>query len=332
MKEQNKMHTIIWFFFVLLVCLSAEQAWSAHNLLYFGRRLEPRGRVVIHGIGQHPRAFREYYDTIGAHKPLMYMMYRHINSRKPLKTRRFEEYPDYIIPQVGITMKGAVQKINAGAYDSVIVSLAGEFAKTGRPAYVRLGYEFNGEWNEYEPESFVNAWRRIVTTMRANGCDQIAFVWCYAVEGADCDYMSYYPGDDYVDWWAIDLFSPEHLTSRATHRFIEHAAQKRYPVMIGESSPRWIGAQQGERSWRVWFDKYFDLIHEHKNIKAFSYITYDWADEYELPYSLHDWGDARVWRDSLVFSRWKEELAHPRYLHGASEKRIKQLLGVKTAK
>src|ERR1700693_6422639 len=39
-------------------------------------------------------------------------------------------------------------------------------AKRTNPSFMRIGYEFDGEWNAYEPEAYVAAWRRIVEIFR----------------------------------------------------------------------------------------------------------------------------------------------------------------------
>ncbi len=156
----------------------------------------------------------------------------------------------------------------------------------------------------------------------------MATVWCYATEGMHKDFMSFYPGDEYVDWWGIDLFSPEHFAAGDTKRFLDEARARRFPVMIGESTPRWVTAVRGEVSWRSWFQQYFRLMANYPHIKAFSYITYNWADYYKVGSSLHDWGDARVWEDSLVFSRWKKTLENPVFVHAQSRDSLRLILGL----
>lgn len=49
----------------------------------------------------------------------------------------------------------------------------------------------------------------------------------------DRDYQVFYPGNDWVDWWSIDLFSPEMFTLDNTTWFLEDAATHGFPVMIG---------------------------------------------------------------------------------------------------
>lgn len=84
----------------------------------------------------------------------------------------------------------------------------------GRPAFVRIGYEFNGRWNGYVPETYIPAWRRVVAAMRAHRLDDVAAVWCYASDIRNLpDLMDWYPGDEWVDWWSIDLLAASGRTN-----------------------------------------------------------------------------------------------------------------------
>ena len=42
---------------------------------------------------------------------------------------------------------------------------------------LRIGYEFDGEWNHYNPQYYVPAYRHIVDRLRANGVTHFASVW-----------------------------------------------------------------------------------------------------------------------------------------------------------
>lgn len=296
---------------------------------YFGRRLEPRGPYVLHGIGQTTDAFREYTAQMGENKPAVIMWYWLGKTHRDTLDALMEKTGIYLIPQIGIQMKDRADKIAAGEHEWFNKGFYDRLEAFDHPIFLRIGFEFNGEWNGYDPETYRKAWIHIAKRIRERkSLENVALVWCYAEEGMDQDYMEYYPGDEWVDWWGIDLFSPEHLYSGGTKKFLEDAAARRYPVMIGESTPRWVQAIEGERSWDAWFARYFRLIKRNPHIKSFCYITYDWAKHYKPGSTLHEWGDARVWKDSLVFARWREELKKPRYIHGDDPKRVKMLLGI----
>lgn len=49
---------------------------------YFGARLEPTDGRVLVGAGQRPEGFKDYYDSIGANKPVVYMTYMRMKKTK----------------------------------------------------------------------------------------------------------------------------------------------------------------------------------------------------------------------------------------------------------
>lgn len=305
---------------------------------YYGRRLELQGDRVLHGAGQDPEAFKAYFEHIGEHKPALYMTYVTLKADMSeyfqwLKQELDAYLPFVLMPQIGLHLAGDAldeqpephyeHEVAQGQLDEQIHAFCEGLRTLNRPAYVRIGFEFNGPWNGYEPEAYKAAWRRIVTAFRAHHLDDVAAVWCYFPlpssrehpQGSDRDYLLYYPGNEVVDWWAIDLFHVEELTRDNTLALLEDAKQRGFPVMIGESTPRGIGVQGGEESWKQWFLPYFSLIHTQPAIKAFCYISWNWA-QYA---AWSDWGDAQIWVNQTVLNRYQRELANPLYQHASNQ-------------
>jgi hypothetical protein len=309
--------------------------------LNFGKRFEPAGDRVLHGAGQDPDEFSEYFQAVDERtKPALYMTYLELNSDVPAYFARLgqelDEYAPYrILPQIGLYFTGAADEahhperhyedeVAAGRHDARIEEFCAGLQQLGRPAYVRIGFEFNGPWFGYQPEPYKAAWVRIVSALRRGGLEDVAAVWCYCplpsrreephVPRIDRDYLPYYPGDEWVDWWAIDLFSPDNFGRANTRWFMKDAQRRGFPVMIGESTPRWTsGVPAGEATWDAWFVPYFGFIREHPAVKAFCYINRDWRG---YPVWSH-WGDARIQVNDVILDRYKRELADPLFLHAA---------------
>lgn len=307
----------------------------------FGRRLEPLGNVVLHGAGQDPDEFREYRRAVGEHiTPALYMTYLDLDSDVPAYFARLgqelDEYPPRrVLPQIGLYFTGAADEdhhperhyedaVADGRHDARIAELCAGLWRLGRPAYLRIGFEFNGPWFGYRPEPYKAAWVRVVSTLRRHGLEDVAAVWCYCplpsrreephVPRVDRDYLPYYPGDEWVDWWAIDLFSPDNFGMDNTRWFMEDARRRGFPVLIGESTPRRVGGvQASEAAWDAWFAPYFRFIRAHPTVKAFCYINRDWG-RYPV---WSDWGDARLQANSTILARYTRELADPLYRHAA---------------
>jgi hypothetical protein len=306
---------------------------ASAETFYYGRRLEPTGRRILHGAGQDAGEFRKYYEAVGERKPLIYMLYAGLKSdptpHLERERKRIEEYSDeYLLPQIGLSMtrdgkpeQHYEHEVAAGKYDENIEALCRWLKRLNRPAFLRIGYEFNGHWNGYEPQTYVAAWRRIVAALRKHELDEVATVWC-ATPGSRKNYMDYYPGDEFVDWWGIDIFGRDHLSDPITHDLVAKARKRKFPVMIGESTPRGVGVLEGQKSWDKWFAPYFDFMHRNPHIKAFCYISWDWS-KYEM---WKDWGDARVAQNPDVLKLYRDELRDPVYFHSASATHIRRAL------
>ena len=313
--------------------ISSDAATSPH-------RLEPIGRRVIHGAGQDPDAFRAYFDAVGDTKPEIYMTYLGLQTKpEDIKEWFFQlkkelgKYDDnvHLIPEIGLSMTVDGQpdqhyegKVAQGDLDANIDAVCEGLSGLQRPAFVRIGYEFNGSWNGYQPATYKAAWKRIVDKLRANELENVATIWCIGAETAD--YMKFYPGDDQVDWWGIDLFSADQLAPKGfSNDFVQAAAQHGFPVIIGESTPRYVGVLQGQASWDKWFVPYFAFISQHENVKAFCYISWNWAQYSQWA----DWGDARITGNPVVLDHYKTELAKPVYINGTDQSSLQSLLQIK---
>jgi hypothetical protein len=160
---------------------------------------------------------------------------------------------------------GGLQGIVDGDYDAEILQLA-KFAGLIRgPIYLRIGYEFDGAWNEgYEDaEKYIAAWHRIVDVLRDTGVSNIEYVWQASasttddvIDGGHDDITQWYPGDDYVDWMAFSWFMNPHETVQVesayepltplelTVEVLDFARERGKPVMIAEAAPQAIDLKE----------------------------------------------------------------------------------------
>ncbi|NUT96493.1 MAG: hypothetical protein HOY78_31140 [Saccharothrix sp.] len=105
-----------------------------------------------------------------------------------------------------------------GKWDGYIRARGAEFASVGAPIMVRWGHEFNGNWypwglvnNGSDPSLYVRAYRRVHDLVVAAGATNVQWVWCYNNNSTPNEPFNEpapaYPGDDYVDWVAIDGYN-----------------------------------------------------------------------------------------------------------------------------
>lgn len=119
-----------------------------------------------------------------------------------------------------------LQRIIDGEFDEELKQWAGDAKAVGFPLMVEFGTEVNGDWfgwngvwngvwnggAEEGPKRFKDAYRHIVDLFRAQGADNIT--WVFHVNAGsypDEEWNSmtaYYPGDEYIDWIGISVYGP----------------------------------------------------------------------------------------------------------------------------
>ncbi|MFP4156347.1 MAG: hypothetical protein ACLFU4_01895 [Opitutales bacterium] len=294
---------------------------------HYGAPLEEDG--ILHGAGQSDSAFARYAFECAPDVPRVVMLYLSIKGFRPENRQRLMTkiretiniVPWPVIPQIGLSMAhdGHPERhydgeVARGEYDAEIALFWEVMVEIGKPFFLRLGYEFNGRWNGYQAPEFREAYRRVAA---ARGSVPAALTWCAAAEGLGV-WEGFYPGDDVVDWWGIDLFDREHFSLPQVEAFMAAAHRQGKPVMIGETTSRYVGVLDGLRSWEDWYAPFFDFMAEHPGCKLFSYINWDWAGRSaggESDWS--EWGNARIECNPSVLARWKSELAYPIFNHGS---------------
>jgi Glycosyl hydrolase family 26 len=104
----------------------------------------------------------------------------------------------------------SVSSIAAGEYDSYLRSFADSVRRFGYPVVIGFGHEMNAYWYPWAyghaaPSKFVAAWRHIVTLFRAQGADNVTWLWTIqADEAGTGPIASWWPGAQYVTWIGID--------------------------------------------------------------------------------------------------------------------------------
>ena len=311
------------------------QAQKIQPRLNYGARLEPKGKI-INGAGQDLAAYKNYWNVMHTqNKPLMYMTYFNLRDLTSdwsvgLKSDMMSNPGKFQVAQIGLSMttdgtpsSHYEQDVASGVYDAQINTFIDGLQSLAMPAYIRIGYEFNGTaWNGYVASTYKAAFIHITNLIRLRGVEA-ATVWDLAMDGV-MNYMDFYPGDAYVDWWGINLFSASHFTDPNAKKFLDSADVHKRPVMIGETTPRFIGVLNGQTSWNNWFSPFFTFIHANPGIKAFSYINWNWSSYPQWS----DWGDARLESNTLVGNAFANEMDSTKYLHASSEQDFRKTFGL----
>lgn len=108
-----------------------------------------------------------------------------------------------------------------GKFDETYRQLASMLVAKGYGnALIRLGWEFNAGWYPWaakkDPTSWVAYWKHVVTAMRSVSGQSFRFVWCPALGWQQIKADTIYPGDDYVDVVAQDVYNQTWNTNVTT--------------------------------------------------------------------------------------------------------------------
>ena len=226
----------------------------------FNEKFEPRGSKILHGAGQSPSQFKKYWDISKNAKPVIYMEYVKFNEVKEKLTKKLQnikETSNNLCLQLGLNLKPRNDKekckeISEGLYDEDLLFLIEQLVNFKNPVFLRIGYECNNPSHNYNTKYFKKAWIHIANLVNKNSSN-ISLVWCVctAFNRDIKEILEYYPGDEYVNWIANDLFGLRHFKDnedQVTENLCEFAKNHKKPMMIGECSPAKVGVEKGIQS------------------------------------------------------------------------------------
>ncbi len=108
-----------------------------------------------------------------------------------------------------------LQAIAAGSFDSYIDSWAVGLKNYGDPVMLDVFHEMDGSWypwgygvNGNSPADLIAAYRHVHDRFAVAGATNVRFVWNVNFwNSTGIDQRAFYPGDEYVDWMAIDAYN-----------------------------------------------------------------------------------------------------------------------------
>lgn len=255
--------------------------------------------------------------------PAMHVLYYSLKDTRSTPAERLQRLAENLnrwpgIPFLGISytvttpagVQGFDAEVAAGEFDTELTAIAQILAADPRPIMVRPGFEFNGSWNGYSPLSYRDSFRHIRDLFLATGAQQTTWIWNYHPGGTVAPYPEFYPGDEYVDWWGVNLFGNVWSGKKWANvtAFVADARSRGKPVIIPESVPIQTFDMQNLATWQGWFAPYFSLINA--DMKGFCYSNRNYT---KIP-AWQDWGDLRI-EESVLASMWAMELSNPQYVH-----------------
>ena len=291
----------------LLLTLLLSAATARH-------RLEPPPGRVVHAGGQEPGCFQKYTAFLGPLGPAVGMFYIGLASLNSTPTGTVAPWfaeigaqlsaaaaPDgaFLAAQIGLELplNGGEARVASGEFDAAIEALRFSLAWLARPVWLRVGYEFNGEWNNYTASSYIAAYRRIASVLHADPAlnRTVALVWDGSCDTSR-DPSPFWPGADVVDWQGVNLFSGASAPTSAgpgscVEAWLTDSAAAGLPLMIGEATPRGRNTSDAG-TLAAWHAPFLALLAAHPHVGLISYIDQDW--EVAEGGRWKGWGDSRV--------------------------------------
>jgi Glycosyl hydrolase family 26 len=151
-----------------------------------------------------------------------------------------------------------LEGLAAGNYDSYLHKAASLAKTLPFEVMIRFGHEMNGDWYGWSgnPTAYVNAWRHIVSVFRQDGATNVKWVWSPTVDYGNYPFASYFPGDSWVDYIALDGYNwgtaglgTNHWESldevfASSYGKITQLSSK--PVIIAETSSSEVGGNKAD--------------------------------------------------------------------------------------
>lgn len=189
--------------------------------------------------------------------------------------------------------------------DAYLLRFARDAAESGGPVFLRFASEMNGAWTAYhgDPARYRAAFRLVARVMHREA-PNVAMVWtpfCRPLRNMTL----YYPGDDFVDWVGVNIYSVHHHNGdpqQPAHwedpvRFLDDVYRRfarRKPIQISEYAASGFCRACGEDTTRFALEKmtrlYASLPRRFPRVKAVYWFDWDTlsAGVAENDYSITD--------------------------------------------
>ena len=225
----------------------------------------------------------------------------------------------------------------AGRYDTQLTELANwALEHQDHHIYLRIGYEFDGIWNNYDPVDYVAAFKHIVHLFDQLGVTNVDFVWQTSGYATTEQIDSFYPNPDalrdhYVDQVGYSYFNIDHTKPGVNE--LAFARAQELPVFLNE-----VAMHTGDCSNQIdiatdpslaieWIDNFEKHLRANQDqIMAIAYINNRWNDQSYAPQwqdqTDHHCGgffsnsNSMLHDNESVEARWKELMSSDLFCAG----------------
>lgn len=211
-----------------------------------------------------------------------------------------------------------IDAILSGSYDAQIEQFGKDIASFGNPVMLRWGHEFNGDWYPWSytdgtavPASkWIEGFTYVQDKINSAGGTNAQWLWspnCGNGEKNSQNMVDYYPGDDYVDWIAIDGYNWGTTQDWSSWASFADVFKYSYDLMVQNfpSKPIMLGEfgcanEGGDKA--AWIDDlFYQLNTQYPQIKAF--IWFNVNKETDWRFNATD-ASTTAFRNGLAGSRF----------------------------
>lgn len=241
---------------------------------YGGTKFVPANGALIGAYAEMDKAvndpkqrkyFTEQFPLMTGKKHAAYLLYFNYGSDPALLAKHLERAAaSGTALQIGLQPIKGLDQVKDDAY---LRSFARTIGDSGVPVFMRFANEMNGGWVKWngDPKKYIEKFRLVAKVFREEAKDNVAMVWA---PGANPTYTieSYYPGDAYVDWVGVSLYSIfdpsldplKQGEDRSSHLdkfdYIYNLYADRKPVFISEGGVSYMYPEkrQDKTKWAVY--------------------------------------------------------------------------------
>jgi len=207
-------------------------------------------------------------------------------------------YDKGYVPQIVWEPWMGLDEILAGKWDGYLQTFGESVKQYGHPVMLRFAHEFNGDWYPWnfengvlggtvlKPARWVQAYQYVHDKVVTAGGKNAIWLWSPNVGNGGKnpnDITGYYPGDNYVDWVAVDGYNWGTSQSWSSWQSFSQVFGSTYdkmvaaypgkPIMIGEFGCSSTG-ETADHDKPIWIADTFDqLKNNYPQIKAFIWFN-----------------------------------------------------------
>ncbi|MBW7456456.1 glycoside hydrolase family 26 protein [Paenibacillus sepulcri] len=227
------------------------------------------------------------------------------------------------VPHIAFEPNGGLDEVLDDVY---LQGFADEAGKAGVPIFMRFASEMNGTWTAYsgDPQKYMEKWK-LVQGIFKERAPNIVMVWAVLLVPEET-IESFYPGDDYVDWVGVNIYSVKYHNDSRLHssdfedpldllNFVYNRFSRTKPIMVSEYGATHYSVTDEKTDLAFAADKisrfYRELPDKYPRVKAVFYFDVNNTAEYNADRRINDYS---VTTEKDVLSAYSGTITGPKYL------------------